>query len=91
MFLSQLFFLDNTPDQIQHKMSTLPSWLKNFYTTIGQYPRSTLYNFLAITGEDLISWEYHLDNPNRYTNLKIFQTCSTTTTDVLWVDVTSHV
>ena len=52
-------------------MSTLLLWLKTFYTTIGQYP--TLYDFLAITQEDLICWEYHLDNPNMSVNPKLFQ------------------
>ena len=52
-------------------MSTVLSQSKRFYTTIDQYP--TLYDFLAITQEDLIQWEYHLDNPNMSTNLKIFQ------------------
>ena len=42
-------------------MSTLILWSKTFYTTIGQCP--TLYDYLAITLEDLICWEYHLDNP----------------------------
>ena len=42
-----------------------------FYTTIGQYP--TLYNFLAITQDELILWEYHLDNPNTCDTLNIFQ------------------
>ena len=52
-------------------MSILLLWSKTFYTTIGQYP--TLYNFLAITQEDLIRWEYHLDNPNMSVNPKNFQ------------------
>ena len=47
MYLTQLYFSDNTPNQILHIMSTLLSWLKRFHTTIGHYP--TLYNFLAIT------------------------------------------
>ena len=36
----------------------------------GQYP--ALYDSLAITGEELIQLEYHLDNPNRYASLKFF-------------------
>ena len=52
MYLTQSYFSDNTPNQILHIMSTLLLWSKRFYTTIGQYP--TLYNFLAITQEDLI-------------------------------------
>ena len=71
MYLTQLYFSDNTPNQILHIMSTLLSWLKRFYTTIGQHP--TLYDFLAITQEDLIQWEYHLDNSKTSVNLKSFQ------------------
>ena len=36
--------------------------VETFYTTIGQYP--TLYDFLAITQDELILCQYHLDNPN---------------------------
>ena len=46
LYLTQLYFSDNTPNQNLHKMSTLLLWSKTFYTTIGQYP--TLYDFLAI-------------------------------------------
>ena len=70
MYLTQLHFLDDTPNQILHIMSTLLLWSKRFYTTIGQYP--TLYDFLTITREDLIQWEYHLDNPNTSVNPKFF-------------------
>ena len=52
MYLTQLYFLDNTPNHILHIMSTLLLWSRRFYNIIGQYP--TLYNFLTITGEDLI-------------------------------------
>ena len=52
-------------------MGTLILWSKTFYTTIGHYP--TLYDYLAITREDLICWEYHLDNPNTSVNPKIFR------------------
>ena len=52
-------------------MSTLLLWSKTFYTAIGQFP--TLYDFLAITQEDLIQWEYHLDNPNMNVNPRIFR------------------
>ena len=45
--------------------------VKRFYTTIVRHP--TLYTFLAITEEDLIQWEYHLENPNMSVNPKIFQ------------------
>ena len=47
MYHTQSYFLKNTSNQILHIMSTLLSWLKRFYTTIGQHP--TLYDFLAIT------------------------------------------
>ena len=70
MYLTQLYFLDNTPNQIIPIVSTLLIWLKRFNTTIGQYP--TLYDFLTITQEDLILWEYHLDNPNMSVNPRIF-------------------
>ena len=52
-------------------MGTLISWLKTYYTTIGQYP--TLYDYLAITREDLIRLEYHLDNPNTSVKPEIFR------------------
>ena len=52
LFLTQSYFLDDTHNQILHIMSTLLLWSKRFYTTIVQYP--TLYDFLAITQEDLI-------------------------------------
>ena len=47
MYPTQLYFLEDTPNQILHILSTLLLWLKTLYTTIGQYP--TLYNFLTIT------------------------------------------
>ena len=71
MYLTKSYFSDNTPNQILHIMSTLLLWSKRLYTTIGQYP--TLYDFLAITQEDLIQWEYHLDNLNTSVNPRIFQ------------------
>ena len=71
LYLTQSFFSDDTPNQILHLMGTLILWTKTFYTTIGQYP--TLYNYLAITREDLIRWEYHLDNPNTSVNPKFFR------------------
>ena len=46
MYLTQLYFLDNTPNQILQIMSTLLLRSKRFYTSIGQHP--TLYDFLAI-------------------------------------------
>ena len=47
MYLTQSYFLDNTPNQILHSISTLLSWSKRFHTTIGHHP--TLYDFLANT------------------------------------------
>ena len=72
LYLTQLYFSDDTPNQIlQHLMGTLILWSKTFYTTIGQYP--TLYDYLAIMREDLIHWEYHLDNPNTSVNPNFFR------------------
>ena len=51
-------------------LSTLLLWPK-FLHYFGQYP--TLYNFLAISPEELSHWEYFLANPNKYANPKIFQ------------------
>ena len=70
MYLTQPCFLEDTPNQILHMLSTLILWSKPFYTIIGQYP--TLHDFLAITQDELILWEYHLDNPNTCANLKNF-------------------
>ena len=74
LYLTQSYFLDDTPNQILHLMGTLILWSKTFYTTIGQYP--TLYDYLVIMREDLIHWEYHLDNPNE-TTIKYTKTGST--------------
>ena len=71
LYLTQSYFSDYTPNQILHLMSTLILWSKTFYTTTGQYP--TLYDYLAITREDLIRWEYHLDNPNISVRPNIFR------------------
>ena len=71
LYLTQSYFSDDTPNQILHIMSTLILWSKTFYTTNGQYP--TLYDYLAITREDLIRWEYHLDNPNISVRPNIFR------------------
>ena len=71
LYLTQSYFLDDTPNQILPLISTLILWLKTFYTTIGQYP--TLYDYLAIMREEVIRWEYHLDNPNTSVNPKIFR------------------
>ena len=71
LYLTQSYFSDDTPNQILHLMSTLIVWSKTFYTTTGQYP--TLYDYLAIMREDLIRWEYHLDNPNISVRPNIFR------------------
>ena len=71
LFLAQSYFSDDTPNQILHLMSTLILWSKTFYTTIGQF--LTLCDYLAITQEDLICWEYHLDNPNISVNPNFFR------------------
>ena len=88
MYLTHLYFLDSTPNQIQHIMSTLLSWSNRFYTTIGQYP--TLYDFLAITPEDIT----HLNLlPNVSQQMWETENCltySTTTTCVLGGGVASH-
>ena len=68
MYLTQLNFLEDAPNQILQMLNTLILWSKHFYTTIGQYP--TLYDFLAITQDELILWEYHLDNPSLCAKLK---------------------
>ena len=47
VYYTQPDFLEDTPNQILHILSTLLLWLKTFCTTSGQYP--SLYNFLAIT------------------------------------------
>ena len=70
MYHIQLKFLEDTPNQILHILITLILWLKSFYTTISQYP--TLYNILAITKDELILWEYYLDNPNTCAKPKFF-------------------
>ena len=66
MYLTQSYFLDNTPNQILHVISTLLSWLKIFYTTIGQYP--TLYDFQAIAPKDITHLNYYLMCPNNKRN-----------------------
>ena len=71
MYVTQLNFSVDTPNQILHMLSTLILWSKSFYSSIGQYP--TLYDFLAITCDELVPWEYHLDNPNMCMNPNIFQ------------------
>ena len=57
-------------NQILNMLSTLILWPITFYTTIGQYP--TLHDFLAITQDELVLWEYHLDNPNMCVKPKLF-------------------
>ena len=63
MYLTQLYFLEDTPNQIQYILRTLLLWLKTFYTTISQYP--TLYNFLAITPEEICHAQYYLTYPKK--------------------------
>ena len=58
MYLTQPYFVEDTPSQILHMLSTLILWLKIFYTTIGQYP--ILYNFLAVAPEEISCWKYYL-------------------------------
>ena len=70
MYLTQSYFLEDTPNQILHIMSTLLLFSERFNTTIGPYP--TLYDFLTITQEDLIQWEYHLHNPKMSVSPRIF-------------------
>ena len=55
VYITQMNFQEETPYQIMHILSTLLLWLKNFYTAIHQYP--TLYNFLAISQDELFHWE----------------------------------
>ena len=71
LYLTQSYFSDVTPNKILHHMSTLISWSKTFYTTTGPYP--TLYDYLAIMREDLICWEYYLNNPNTSVKPNIFR------------------
>ena len=71
MYLTQLDFSSDTPNQILHMLSILVLWSKSFYTTSGQYP--TLYNFLAITLKEISCWKYYLMYPNKCAKLKIFQ------------------
>ena len=58
MYLTQLNFSEDTPNQILHMLLTLILWSRTFYTTIGQY--ATLYDFLAITPKDTSHWNYYL-------------------------------
>ena len=69
MYLTKPYFSENTPNQIPIMFSTL-LWLRTFYTIIGQYP--TLYDFLAITPEEISCWNYYLTYPNKCVKLKIF-------------------
>ena len=43
MYLTELYFLEDTPNQILHMLSTHLLSMKTFYTTIGQY--LTLYSW----------------------------------------------
>ena len=62
MYLTQPYFSDNTPYQILHIMSTL--LLCSKISTLLFVKNPTLYDILTITQENLIQWDYHLDNPN---------------------------
>ena len=75
-------FLEDTPNQILHMLTTLILWSTIFFTTIWQYP--TLYDFLAITPEDISCWEYYLTYPNKCTKLNIFQPTVLTTPLYEW-------
>ena len=57
----QLNFQEKMPYKIMYLVSTIILWLKDFYTACGQY--LTLYNFLAISCNDLCNWEQSLENP----------------------------
>ena len=70
MYLTQPSFSEDTPNQIPNMLSTLILKQKTFYTTIGQYP--TLYNFLAITPEEISCWNYYLLYPNKCAKQNIF-------------------
>ena len=50
---------------------TLPTWFKTLNTTIGQCP--TLYDFLAITREEISHWKYYYVYPNKCVKPNIFQ------------------
>ena len=65
MYLTQPYFLDDTPNQILHILSTIV--VENFYTTIGQYP--TLYDFLAIAPKEIFHWNYYLSYPSKSANV----------------------
>ena len=71
MYLTQPYFLEDTPNQILHILSTLLLWAKTFYTTISQYP--TLYDFLAIAHKEISHWKYYLTYPNTCVKQKILQ------------------
>ena len=68
MYLTKLYFKEDTPNQILHILSTLLLWSKSLYTTIGQYP--TLYDFLAIAPEEISHWNYYLTYPNKFAKPK---------------------
>ena len=70
VYLTQLYFMEDIPNQILHMLSTLVLLSKHFLTTIGQYP--TLYDFLAIAPKEISHWEYYLTYPNKCVKLNIF-------------------
>ena len=72
LYLTQSYFLTDTPNQILHLMSNLIVWSKTFYTTIGQYP--TLYDYMDIMREEQLFIRLeHLLHPNTSVNLKPFR------------------
>ena len=70
MYYTQLYFIEDTPNQILHMLSTLLLWSKTSYTTIGQYP--TLYDFLAIAPKEISHWNHYLTFPSKCVKLNIF-------------------
>ena len=70
MYLTQLYFKEDTHDQILNLLSTLVLWSKSFYTTIGQYP--TLYEFLVISPKEISCSKYYLAYPGNFVKPNIF-------------------
>ena len=84
-YLTQLYFMEDTSQPNPAHVEYTYIVVKTFYATSDQNP--ALYNFLAITQDELILWEYHLD----VCETEIFLTYTATITFVLKGDVTSHV
>ena len=64
MFLRQ----HSQPNPTHNEYTTIV--VKNFYTTIGQYP--TLYDFLTNAPEDITHLNYYITCPNQSVKQKIF-------------------